>query len=289
MSTESVRRQTLVGGAFILLGTSSIQTASAIVEPAFKTLGPGAACGWRFLLGGLLLLAWARPSVRGWTKEQWRAVVACSVASTIMSFFFYQAIERMPLGNAVAIEYLGPFVVAAMGRRSWRHMIFLFLAAAGVLALTRPGSGLHVVAVIFAALAALGYGLYVVTTHKMSLLLPGIEGLSMSIALSALLVSPFIIASGGVVVHHPSVIGRMAIVAFIAIGLGFGFEMRGLKRLRPSTAGVLLALDPALAFLSGLLFLSQRLQFWDMVGLVCVIVASVGVTIDSANSTAVVG
>jgi len=80
------------------------------------------------------------------------------------------------------------------------------------------------------------------------------------------------------VAHDPGTLGRLAVVALMAIVLGFGAELEGLRRLKPAVAGVLMASDPAVAFFIGWLLLDQRVDGWDLVGLACVIAAGVGVT-----------
>jgi inner membrane transporter RhtA len=103
-------------------------------------------------------------------------------------------------------------------------------------------------------------------------------------SIAALLSLPFALNSSAFVLSHHTVLVRLALVAVMSIVLGFGCEMQALRRLKPSTAGVLFALDPAVAFIIGLLILSQTIHPWDLVGMCCVVVAGAGVTIDAANA-----
>jgi inner membrane transporter RhtA len=102
-------------------------------------------------------------------------------------------------------------------------------------------------------------------------------------SIAAILTLPMSMGSAGVVVGHPSIVARLLIVAVMSIVLGFAFEMQALRRLKPSTAGVLFALDPAVAFVIGLIVLSQSIHPWDLVGMACVVVAGACVTIDAAT------
>jgi inner membrane transporter RhtA len=283
--TSPNNHRALKGAGFLLLGAFMIQWAAAVVHPAFVKLGPSGAAGWRLIIGGIILLAIARPKLGEWKKIQWLAALAFGTSTALMSFFFYSAISRMPMGGSVAIEYLGPFLVAALGKRSVRHYAFVVLAGVGVVALTRPGSGLNLAGIIFACLAALSWALYVFTNHRVGNQSPGLGGFAVSMMMGGIIMAPFSLSHLSIMVHQPGVAVRMVIVSVMAVVLGFGFEMQSLRRLRPSTVGVLMAFDPALAFLMGALVLGQTMHPLDAVGLLCVVAAGVGVTYESAGDS----
>ncbi|MGH3732574.1 MAG: EamA family transporter [Acidimicrobiales bacterium] len=134
--------RTLSGAGFMLGGAALVQWSAAIVLRVFPVLGPPATSAWRFLLGAAVLMAITRPKVRHWTRRQWVGAFALGASTAFMNQSFYQAIARIPLGGAVAIEFLGPFCVAAFGKRNPKHLAFVALAGLGVVALTRPGNGL---------------------------------------------------------------------------------------------------------------------------------------------------
>ncbi len=280
MSEPSAQHHALVGSAFIVVGAVAIQTSAAVITPVFSAIGPSAASAWRFAVGAILLLGVTRPALRHWTWHQWRATLALGVSTAFMNQCFYQSIARIPLGAAVAVEYLGPFFVAALGKRSWRHLGFVALAGAGVLALARPGGGVTVVGMLFAAGSGLGWAAYAFSSHRVGGATSGFGGLAVSMSISALLTLPFALGSVGRVVGDPVLLGRIALTALLAIVIGFGAEMQALRRVRPSIVSVLLALDPAVAFAVGFVLLNQTVSPWDLVGLVCVIGAGVGVTTD---------
>lgn len=272
----------MAGAGFMLLGATLIQWSAAVVIPAFSLMSPSATSAWRFLLGAVILLAVTRPHVGSWTRRQWMGALFLGATTAFMNQCFYQAIARIPLGGAVAIEFLGPFSVAALGRRTPRHLALALLAGAGVVALTRPGSGLHPLGVLFAAGAGLGWAGYVFASHRVGGTTSGFGGLAVSMAVAATLTLPFSMGSLGRVGEDPAVLLRLAIVASMAVVLGFGAELQGLRRLRPSLAGVLMACDPAVAFFIGWLLLHQHAHGWDLVGLGCVVLAGALVTLDSA-------
>jgi inner membrane transporter RhtA len=265
----------------MLLGAVLIQWTAAIVTRSFPVIGPSASSAWRFLLGALVLLALTRPNVRHWTRRQWMGALALGATIAVMNMCFYQAISRIPLGSAVAIEYLGPFCVAAFGKRTPRHLALVALAGLGVIALTRPGNGLNTAGVIFAAGAALGWAAYIFASRRVGGTTSGFGGLAVSVSIAAILTLPFSIGSSARLFGDPDLVLRLLIVAIMAVVLGFGAELQGLRRLKPSLAGVLLAGDPAVAFIIGWFLLHQAVRLWDFVGLACVVLAGVGVTLDS--------
>jgi len=268
----------------MLLGASLIQWSAAIVTRVFGQIGPSATSAWRFFLGAIVLMAFTRPNLRAWTKQQWLGALALGVSVAFMNQCFYQAIARIPLGAAVAIEYLGPFMVSALGKRTPRHFAFVILAGLGVLAIARPGAGLNYEGVLFAAGSGLGWASYVFAAHRVGGQAEGFGGLAVSMSIGALVTLPMTIGSSHYVLSHPATFGRLALVAVMAIVLGFACELQALRRLKPSTAGVLFALDPAVAFAIGLIVLSQSIHPWDLIGMVCVVIAGAGVTYDAANS-----
>lgn len=272
--------RSLAGAGFLLAGGTVIQWSATIVIPAFHVVSPSATSAWRFLFGAIVLVALTRPKVRGWTTRQWVGVVVLGATVAAMNQCFYQAIARIPLGGAVAIEFLGPFCVAAFGRRSGRHFALALLAAVGVLFLTRPGNGIELAGALFAAGSGLFWACYLFASRRVGASTGGFEGLAMAMSVAAVITLPFSMSSWPEVGTDPAVLARLAIVGAMAVVAGFGFEMQGLRRLRPAVAGVIVATDPAVAFVLGWLILGQRVHLSDVIGVGCVIVASALVTLD---------
>jgi inner membrane transporter RhtA len=209
--------------------------------------------------------------------------LALGFSIAFMSMCFYQAIARIPLGGAVAIEYLGPFLVAALAKRSLRHFTFVLLAGLGVVALARPGGGLTLAGSLFAAGSGVGWAAYAYAAHRVGETTKGFGGLAVSMSIASVLTLPWSLGSAATLTSHPYLFTRILIVALMATVLGFGAELMALRRLKPPVVSVLLALDPAVAFTIGGLLLSQAVTRWDVVGLVCVVIAGVGVTFDASR------
>ncbi len=281
--TRTTQSHALRGAFLVLLGAAAIQWSAALVRPAFAAIGPAAASSGRFFFGAVVLVIITRPKLRTWTRTQWLGALVLGATTAVMNLAFYQAIARIPLGSAVAIEYLGPFLVAALAKRSLRHLAFVALAGLGVLALSRPGGGITLAGALFAAVAGASWATYTFASHRVGGNTKGFEGLAVAMAFAALLTLPFGVGATHILVHHPSLLGRLLLVGIMATVLGFGFEMQALRHLKPSIVSVLLALDPAVAFLIGWLLLRERVTGWDLVGLACVVLAGIGVTYDAAK------
>jgi inner membrane transporter RhtA len=277
------QRRAISGAGFVLVGAIMVQWSAALVKPVFAVIGPSASAGWRFLLGAIVLMALTRPKFWTWTRQQWVAAMALGISTSFMSLCFYQAIARIPLGGAVAIEFLGPFLVAALARRTFRHFALVLLAGLGVLALAHPGGGLTLSGVLFAAGSGAGWAAYAFASHRVGGLTLGLQGLAVSMSIAALVTLPMSLGSAHFFVGRPDVFARMLLVAIMWTVLGLGAELQALRRLKPSIVSVLLALDPAVAFGVGWLLLGQAITAWDLVGLVCVVAAGVTVTYDAAR------
>lgn len=279
------RRESLLGVGFVLVGATIFPWTSAVVRPVFLVIGPSASSAWRFLIGAVVLLAFTRPRVLKWTRHQWIGAIALGVSTAFMNMSFYQAIARIPLGSAVTIEFLGPLMVAVLGKRSWRHSGFALIAAFGVVALSHPGGGLTLTGGLFAVGAGVGWASYLFASHRVGGSTTGFGGLAVSMMISSLVTLPFSLGSTMILAHHPYVFGRLVIVAIASIVFGFGAELQALRRLKPSIVGVLVSFEPAIAFAVGWILLSERVTGWSLVGLCSVMVAGIGVTLDQARNS----
>ena len=133
----------------------------------------------------MVLIGFTRPKLRSWTRRQWLGALVLGASVAVMNQCFFQAIDRIPLGAAVAIEYLGPFMVSALGKRTKRHFAFVVLAGLGVLAIAHPGRGLNITGVAFACGAGLGWAAYVFAAHRVGAQSEGFGGLAVSMAISS--------------------------------------------------------------------------------------------------------
>ncbi len=204
--------------------------------------------------------------------------------TAFMNQSFYQAIERIPLGSAVCIEFItGPFLVAALGKRTWNQFFLILLGAMGVVCLSHPGGGVTVTGALYAVGAGMGWASYILASHRMGGQTLGFEGLAVSMTFSTIFCIPFAVKTSHIFLSHPFLMGRMLIISVMSIVLGFGAELLAFRRVKPSVAGVMMSLDPALAFMIGVILLSEQITPLDVLGLGLIVAAGVGVTFREAR------
>ena len=196
-----------------------------------------------------------------------------------MNLSFYEALSRIPLGIAVAVEFIGPLAVALGGSRRRLDLVWVAFAVVGILLLTngtaRPLSALGVA---LAALAGCFWGAYILVSARVGRAFDDSSGLVMAMAVGALVTAPVGVVAGGVRLAHPALLAQGAAVGALSSAIPYSFELEALRRIRASTFGVLMSLEPALAALAGFLVLDQRLAARALLGIAFVVAASLGAT-----------
>lgn len=260
----------------VLTSMVCVQLGSALGTRLFAVLTP-AGLGWlRLCVAAAVLLVATRPAVRAMPAATVRATLALGAVTGLLMLMFVEAIDRIPLGTAAAVEFLGPLSVAALraGRRS--ALLWPAVALAGVLALTQPWTGtFDLVGVGFALGSAASWACYLVLTQRVGTQLPGLQGLALSLTTGAVVTAPF----GAWGALHGLTPGRAAQVVGIAALvplLPFALEMLALRRVPLAVFGVLMALEPAIALLLGLVVLTQTPSAAQVLGVALVVGAGVG-------------
>ena len=270
------RRDATVGAACVLAAATSIQTSAAVGLPAFGAIGAAATSGCRFLFGAAILVLVARPSLTGRDRAGWLGIVAFGLAAAVMNLCFFQAAARLPLGTAVSIEFLGPFVLAVVAGRGRRHVAFAAVGLVGVVLLARPGGGVTLVGALFALGAAAGWAAYVLASQRLGSVTRGVDGLALALCVSAVVLFPFAAPR----LHELTwpLGGRLATMALLGVVVGFALELAALRRMAAAAVAVLFSLNPAIAFVVGWLGLRQHVGVAVLVGGLCVVAAGIGVT-----------
>jgi inner membrane transporter RhtA len=274
-------RKTLPAPVLVLGGVASVQSGAAVATRLFPQAGPGGTVWLRLGLSALLLLAIARPSLRGRAAADLWLAVAFGVALAAMNLTFYEAIDRIPLGVAVTIEFVGPLSVAVLGSRRRLDLVWVALAAAGVALLTSGGGSLDATGVVLAFITGIFWAAYILLSKRVGAVFPGASGLALALVVGTIALAPVGIWSGGSALVDPSVFGRGCAVALLSSAIPYTLELYALRRLRAAVFGVLMSLEPAFAALSGLVFLSQHLRSREWAAVACVMVASIGATRDA--------
>jgi inner membrane transporter RhtA len=263
-----------------------VQLGLAISVGLFDRIGAEGAAWLRLAWAGVILLVVVRPRPRAFTRRTFAACVALGVVTAAITLLFMAALDRIPLGTASALEFLGPLSVAVVNGRA-RTLVWPLLAAVGIVLLTQPWAGtIDPVGVAFALGAATCWAAYIVLTQRVGDGVDGITGLAVSMPVAGLVATA---------VAAPSVLGRMT-PELVLIGFGlavllpvvpFALELLALRRLTTAAFGTLMSLEPALALLIGLALLHQVPNVGAIVGMVFVVTAGIGAARTGARSTPV--
>ena len=266
------------GAALLVLGSIvAVQCGSALATSLFDEVGTAGAVFLRAIFGALALVALSRGAPLRTREWPHRDVFLLAVAVTCVNLFFYAALDRLPLGITVTLEFVGPLGVAIAGSRRPRDVVWVVLAAAGILLLSDGGGGgVDLVGVVLALTAGFFWGAYIVLSDRVGALAPGVGGATMAAVLSAVLVAPLGIAQGGVEILDPAVLAAGAAVGVLSTAIPYAFEMEALRRLPRAVFGVLMSLEPAVAAAIGFLALSQGLDAVEVLAIGLVVIASAG-------------
>lgn len=273
----------LVGVALVIGSCLSLPFGAAVAAQLFPVLGPWGVTSLRVAIAAVLLLVIVRPKPGKWTRQQWLAAVLFGVSLAAMNGFFYAAIDRIPLGPAVAIEFLGPLVLAAVLTRKLADFAWVGVALLGMVVLGIDGligaEPLDPLGVLFILIAAGFWAMYIRMSAKVGALIPGSSGLAMGLLVAAVLLIPVGVPTVTTIAADPQLLLLAAITAVLSSVIPYSFELAALRRLPQRVFGVLLSLEPAFATLAGWLILGQDATALRMVAIALVIAASVGTTL----------
>lgn len=258
---------------FFVAGAVSQYIGAALAVALFERASPLLVAWLRVVSSGALLWLWRRPRWSAWSPAQRWAVAAFGVALASMNLCFYLAADRLPLGNAVAIEFTGPIAVAALGIRSVRNLAALGLAVAGVGLLADVGGRSSGFGVLMALSAAALWAAYIVLGRRVAGAVKGLDGLTWSSLIGALAIAPFGLAGVARSALSAGVLAGCVLVGLLSSVIPYGLDQVVLRRLSAGQFALLLALLPATAALVGAVVLRQVPRPAEAVGIGSVIVA----------------
>jgi inner membrane transporter RhtA len=268
-----VRRERTAAVGLVVAAAVSPQIGAAFAVTLFDELGPAGAAFLRLAFAAVVLWAIWRPRLTG----DLRLAGAFGVSLGLMNWSFYEAIDRIPLGVAVTIEFAGPLLVAVLGSRRLLDWVWIALAAAGIVVLVDPGGGsTDAAGVGFALAAAACWTAYIYLSKRTGAAFPGGSGLAIAMAVGALIVLPAGVIQAQGALAEPDLLGAALVVAVASSLLPYSLELEALRRLPEAVFGVLMSLDPAVAALAGFLVLDQALGARELLAIAMVVVASAG-------------
>jgi inner membrane transporter RhtA len=260
-------------------GIVSVQFGAALASTLIERIGAPGTVTLRLGIGVLVLLVVARPRVRGRSGRDWAAVAAFGLTLAVMNLSFYEALDRLPLGVAVTIEFVGPLGLAAVMSHRRIHLLAVLGAAIGVLLVNGHELGaVDWVGVAFGLGAAAGWAAYILLSAETGRRFAQLDGLALAMVVSTLVVAPYGLATAGAQLTAGHVLLVGAGVALLSSVLPYSLELLALRRMSPAFFGVLMSLEPALGALAGLLVLGQRLGIVQIIGMACVVGASITIS-----------
>jgi inner membrane transporter RhtA len=273
-------------GTFMAIGSMlCVQLGLAISVGLIDRIGADGAAWLRLAWAGVLLIVVVRPKPTAFSRNTFATCVLLGIVTAAITMLFMAAVERIPMGTASALEFLGPLGVAVA--RGGRGVLWPGLAAVGVALMTHPWAGaVNPIGVLFAVGAAIGWAAYILLTQRVGDNVEGITALAVSMPVAGLVATA---------VAGPSAFPRLT-PDLLLIGLGvavllpvipFALELLALRRLTTAAFGTLMSLEPAFALVIGLALLHQVPGWTAVVGICLVVAAGVGAARSGARSSPV--
>ncbi|WP_430782252.1 EamA family transporter [Actinoplanes sp. G11-F43] len=272
----TARLSSPAGGLAIMAGSAaSNQTGAAVGAHAFDTIGPAGVVAVRQFVAAAVLLPVARPDPRRFTWAQWWPTLLLGLVFAVMNLSLYTAVDRIGLGLAVTLEFLGPLAVALAGSRGRRDLLCAIGAGVGVYVLVLPSGSSDWAGIGCGLLAACCWAAYILLNRLLGARLPGLQAPAAATTVSALLAAPVMIALLAQ--------GRMTTTALLyAVGAGvlssvipYAADLIALRRVPARYFGVVMSVHPVFAALAGLILLGQVLALHEWIGIVVVVAVNV--------------
>jgi inner membrane transporter RhtA len=272
------RRDSTVAVLLVVAVGLLMQAGSAVAVLVIDSVGVVEALWLRTALAAIIL-AVARPRwVRLPVKGDRLMVLALIVSLVAMNFSFYEAISRAPVGIVVAVEFLGPLGVAVMGSHRVLDLVWVALAGLGVGLLARPSGSVGLAGILFALVAAFWWGAFIVIAKRTVSRMEPLRATTLMLLGATVILTPIWLGTGVKIVGYGHALALGLAVAVLSSALPYFLELAAIKRVRASTYGVLLSMEPAIAALMGFVILSQRLAYQEVGGILAIVAAAVAVS-----------
>jgi inner membrane transporter RhtA len=256
-----------------------VQFGAAFAKSIFDEIGPGGTVFLRMLFAATVLMLIWRPRVSGHSRRDLGLILLFGISLAGMNGTFYAALDRIPLGVAVTFEFVGPLSVAVFGSRRPLDLIWVVLAAAGIVLLSDfGGADLDGLGVALALTAGAFWAAYILLSARVGQVFPGGDGLALAMLVAVVPLAPLGIAQGGSDLLVLGVLGVGFAVAMLSSAIPYTLELEALRRLPAGVFGVLMSLEPALAATAGFLVLGEDLVAREIVAIMLVVAASAGAT-----------
>lgn len=285
MNMTNNNKATLLSVVVLVIAMTSIQSGASLAKTLFPMVGAEGVTALRVGIGTILLTLFLRP----WRhKHKWRldrasvtALICYGVFLGTMNLLFYMAVERIPLGIAVALEFTGPLALATLASRRPSDFIWIMLAIVGLyflLPINKSVDNVDTVGALYALGAGVCWALYIVYGKKAGAIF-STQAVALGSIISSIFIIPIGFAHAGAMLLSPAILPIALGVALLSTAIPYSLEMVALTRLPTKTFGTLMSLEPAIGALCGMIFLNEMLTLTQWLALSAIIVASIGATL----------
>jgi len=286
-SPERLRADRIFNAAppelFFVLSAVAQYTGAIIAVHLFDDISPATVAWLRVLSASLILLAFSfRQSLRRWSRHELYWVAAFGASTALMNLFFYLALDRLPLGKGVTIEFIGPITVAALRTRSVRNTVALLSAAVGVVVLGGVEIGNEPLGLVFILAASVMWAGYIVMGSRVALADKGVSGLALGLLFGGIVITPFAAGDAGAAFSSGKILIGCILVGLLSNAIGYGIDQATLRRIPIRRFSVMLALLPVCATIFGFVFLNQSPSLLDLLGMALVLT---GVAVQERDET----
>jgi inner membrane transporter RhtA len=264
--------------AYVVAAIVSAQVGASAAKHLFAALGPSATVSLRTAFAALVLLIVWRPPLRGRSRADLLAALALGVTLAGLSLSFYAALERIPLGVAMTLEFAGPLGIALVGSRRRLDFLWGLLAVAGILVLSPIGGTVDPLGSALALLGGVFWAAYILLSARIGRAIPGGGGLALAMVVAAIVTLPFGLAAREQVAADPRLLLAALGVGLLSSVVPLSLELEALRRIPVRVFGVLMSLEPAVAALVGLVLLGEALGLREIAAIGLVVTASIGAT-----------
>jgi inner membrane transporter RhtA len=279
---DIARRDSTTAALLVVAVGLLMQAGSAVAVLVIDSVGVVEALWLRTALAALILVAVRPRLLRLPGKGDRLPLLALTASLLAMNFCFYEAISRAPVGIVVAIEFLGPLGVAVAGSRRLLDGLWVLLAGAGIFLLAEPGGTIGTGGLLFALLAAAFWAAFILSAKRAVGTVGSLRATMLMLVGSAIVLTPIFLATGVRIAGQTHALLLGLAVALLSSALPYALELAAIKRVRPSTYGVLLSIEPAIAAIWGFVILGQKLSLREVLGIATIVAAAAGAAWTSA-------
>ncbi|MGF6652377.1 inner membrane transporter RhtA [Paraburkholderia youngii] len=273
---KSTSFSSAVAALLAIASMCSMQLGTALSLPHIMEYGTVSMSWLRLCFAASLLLAIVRPPVHTYSRQQWMSVIALGGTAAYSTLCLSEAVRRMPLGFAIAINFLGPLGISTFCVRRPAMLVWPVLAMTGLLLLARR-NGIWVTTpatLIFPIGSAIGWAAYILLMKRIGSMFDGLQGITLSLSVASLILTPFGLEQSGGHVPERQLLSAAYLAVLMPL-LPYVLELSALRRMSASAFGTLMSAEPAVAAAIGFVVLGQPLSVLQVVGSFCVVVACI--------------